>query len=136
MEIHRLPGRTIVSSGSTFERDIGYARAVVVGDRVLVAGTTGFDYATMTIAPDVESQVRQCLANLEAALAAAGSSLADAVRVRYMLPDATDFPATWPFLREAFGRTRPAATMIEARLADPRMRIEIELEAVIGSGRG
>jgi enamine deaminase RidA (YjgF/YER057c/UK114 family) len=136
MQTHRLAGRTIVSSGSTFERDVGYARAVVVGDRVLVAGTTGFDYATMTIASDVESQVRQCLANLEAALAAAGSTLSDAVRVRYILPDAAEFPATWPFLREAFGRTRPAATMIEARLADPRMRIEIELEAVIGSGRG
>lgn len=135
MQIQLLPGRTTVSSGSTFERDIGYSRAVVVGDRVLVAGTTGFDYATMTIAPDVESQVRQCLANLDAALRAAGSSLADAVRVRYILPDAADFPATWPFLREAFGRTRPAATMIVAKLHDPRMRIEIELEAVIGSGR-
>jgi enamine deaminase RidA (YjgF/YER057c/UK114 family) len=135
METQRLPGRTIVSSGSTFERDIGYSRAVVVGDRVIVAGTTGFDYSTMTIAPDVESQVRQCLANLEAALAAAGSSLRDAVRVRYILPDAADFPATWPALRDAFGRTRPAATMIVAKLHDPRMRIEIELEAVIGSGR-
>jgi len=135
MEVRRLPGRTIIDSGSTFEREVGYARAIVVGDRVLVAGTTGFDYATMTIAPDVESQVRQCLANLEAALAAAGSSLRDAVRVRYLLPDANDFPATWPFLRAAFGETRPPATMFEAKLADPRMRIEIELEAVIGSGR-
>ena len=126
--------RRLISSGSSFERDIGYSRAVVCGDRVLVSGTTGFDYATMTISDDVAVQARQCIANIEAALHEAGASLRDVVRVRYILPVAADFPATWPVLRAAFGEIRPAATMIEAGLADPRMRIEIEVEAIVGSG--
>lgn len=126
--------RRLISSGSSFERDIGYSRAVVCGDRVLVSGTTGFDYATMTISDDVAVQARQCIANIEAALHEAGASLRDVVRVRYILPVAADFPATWPVLRAAFGEIRPAATMIEAGLADPRMKIEIEVEAVAGSG--
>lgn len=126
--------RRLISSGSTFENEIGYSRAVVVGDQVFVSGTTGFDYATMTIAADVATQTRQCLQNIEAALAQAGATLRDVVRVRYILPDAADFPATWPALRAAFGDIRPAATMFEAGLADPRMRIEIEVDAVRGSG--
>lgn len=126
--------RRLISSGSTFEREIGYSRAVVVGDRVFVSGTTGFEYATMTIADDIVAQTEQCLRNIEAALAQAGSSMRDVVRVRYMLPNAADFPAIWPALRAAFGEIRPAATMIEAKLSDPRMRIEIEVDAVIGSG--
>ena len=126
--------RRLISSGSSFERDIGYSRAVVCGDRVLVSGTTGFDYATMAISEDVAAQARQCIANIEAALREAGASLRDVVRVRYILPDAADFPATWPVLRAAFGEIRPAATMFEAGLADPRMRIEIEVEAIVGSG--
>src|SRR4051812_21744122 len=104
--------RQLISSGSAFERDIGYSRAVVDGDWVFVAGTTGFDYATMTIADGVEAQTRQCLANLEQALTQAGATFADVVRVRYILPDAADFPSCWPALREAFGVSRPAATMI------------------------
>jgi enamine deaminase RidA (YjgF/YER057c/UK114 family) len=87
----------------------------------------------MTILPDIAAQTEQCLRNIAAALAQAGSSLRDVVRVRYILTSADDFPATWPALRAAFGETRPAATMIEARLADPRMRIEIEVDAIIGS---
>lgn len=126
--------RRLISSGSSFERDIGYSRAVVCGDRVLVSGTTGFDYSTMSISDDVAAQARQCIANIEAALREAGASLRDVVRVRYILPDAADFPATWPVLRAAFGEIRPAATMFEAGLADPRMRIEIEVEAIVGSG--
>lgn len=92
-----VPGmaRRLISSGSSFEREIGYSRAVVCGDCVFVAGTTGFDYSTMTISED--------------------------------------FPATWPALRAAFGDIRPAATMIEAGLADPRMKIEIEVDAVISA---
>ncbi len=127
--------RRCISSGSTFERDIGYSRAVVVGNQVFVSGTTGFDYATMTIAADVAAQTRQCLANIEAALRQAGGSLRDVVRVRYILPNAADFPATWPHLREAFGEVRPAATMFEAKLADPRMKIEIEVDAILGSAQ-
>lgn len=126
--------RRLIDSGSSFEREIGYSRAVVCGDRVFVSGTTGFDYATMTIADDVVAQAAQCLRNLEVALHDAGASLRDVVRVRYILPCAADFPATWPVLRAAFRDIRPAATMIEAGLADPRMRIEIEVDAVLGSG--
>ncbi len=121
--------RRLISSGSPFERDIGYSRAVVDGDWIFVSGTTGFDYASMTIATDVVAQAEQCLRNIEAALHEAGGALADAVRVRYILPDAADFPACWPVLRRYFGDVRPAATMISAGLADPRMRIEIEVTA-------
>lgn len=128
-----MPRRRI-SSGSSFEREIGYSRAVVVGDRVFVSGTTGFDDATMTIPEGVVAQTEQCLRNLEAALHEAGASFRDVVRVRYMLPDAGDFPATWPALQAAFGEVRPAATMIVCGLADPRMRIEIEVDAIVGSG--
>ena len=125
--------RRLISSGSSFEREIGYSRALVCGDRVFVSGTTGFDYASMTIADGVAAQAEQCLRNIEAALREAGSSMREVVRVRYILPDAADFPAAWPSLRAAFGEIRPAATMIQAGLADPRMRIEIEVDAIIGS---
>jgi enamine deaminase RidA (YjgF/YER057c/UK114 family) len=125
--------RRLISSGSSFERDIGYSRAVVVGNQVFVSGTTGFDYSTITISNDVAVQTAQCLRNIEAALREAGASMQDVVRVRYILPHAADFPATWPALRAAFGEIRPAATMIEAGLADPRMKIEIEVDAIIGS---
>jgi enamine deaminase RidA (YjgF/YER057c/UK114 family) len=124
--------RRLISSGSSFERDIGYSRAVVIGNQVFVSGTTGFDYSSMTISDDVAAQTAQSLRNIEAALREAGASMQDVVRVRYILPRATDFPATWPALRAAFGEIRPAATMIEAGLADPRMKIEIEVDAVIG----
>ena len=121
--------RRTISSGSAFERDIGYARAVVDGDWVFVSGTTGFDYATMTISADVVAQADQCLNNIGAALAEADCTFADVVRVRYILPDARDFEPCWPALRRAFGAARPAATMIAAGLADARMRIEIEVTA-------
>lgn len=124
--------RTLISSGSTFEADIGYSRAVVQGDWVFVSGTTGFDYTTMTIAPDIETQTDQCLRNIEAALQQAGASLADVVRVTYVLPDGSEFPKTWPVLKRYFGEVRPAAMMISAGLADPRMRIEIEVTALKG----
>ena len=121
--------RRLISSGSTFEEEIGYSRAVVDGDWVFVSGTTGFDYATMTIADDVVAQAEQCLKNIDAALRESGASMADVVRVTYVLPDAADFPACWPVLRRWFGEVRPAAMMISAGLADPRMRIEIEATA-------
>jgi enamine deaminase RidA (YjgF/YER057c/UK114 family) len=124
--------RTLISSGSSFEREIGYSRAVAQGDWVFVSGTTGFDYATMTIAPDIETQTEQCLRNIESALAQAGATLRDLVRVTYVLPDASEFPKTWPVLRRHLGEVRPAAMMISAGLADPRMRIEIEATALKG----
>jgi enamine deaminase RidA (YjgF/YER057c/UK114 family) len=122
--------RKLISSGSTFEAEIGYSRAVVQGDWIFVSGTTGFDYATMTIADDVAQQAEQCLKNIEAALVQAGSSLADVVRVNYILPQANDFQRCWPVLRKYFGESRPAATMISAGLVDPRIRIEIEVTAL------
>ena len=121
--------RIRISSGSTFEEQIGYSRAVVDGDWIFVSGTTGFDYATMTIADDVVAQAEQCLANIDAALGEAGATSADVVRVRYLLPDRTDFESCWPVLRGYFDNVRPAATMIECGLSDPRMRIEIEVTA-------
>jgi len=121
--------RKLISSGSSFERDIGYSRAVADGDWVFVSGTTGFDYATMTIADDVAAQAEQCLKNIAQALALADATPADVVRVTYILPDASEFERCWPVLRRWFGEVRPAATMIEARLLDPRMRIEIEVTA-------
>ena len=126
--------RRLISSGSTFEQEIGYSRAVVDGDWIFVSGTTGFDYAAMTIADDVVEQTEQCLKNIEAALAKAGATLRDVVRVTYVLPDASEFPRCWPTLRKYFGEVRPAAMMISAGLADPRMRIEIEVTARRGSG--
>jgi enamine deaminase RidA (YjgF/YER057c/UK114 family) len=121
-----------ISSGSPFERDMGYSRAVVDGEWVHVSGTTGFDYTTMTIADDVVQQTEQCFANIEEALAQAGASLADLVRIRYYLPNAEDFPATWPVLQRRLGDIRPAATMIRCGLFDARMRIEIEATARVG----
>jgi enamine deaminase RidA (YjgF/YER057c/UK114 family) len=121
--------RRLISSGSSFERDIGYSRAVVDGEWIFVSGTTGFNYAAMTIADDVVEQAEQCLKNIAAALAEAGATMADVVRVRYILPDAGDFASCWPVLRRWLGEVRPAATMISAGLADPRMKIEIEVTA-------
>jgi len=109
---------------------MSYSRAVVAGDWVFVSGTTGFDYTTMTIADDLVEQTEQCLRNIDAALRQAGSGLRDVVRVTYVLPDAADFERCWPVLRKHLGDVRPAATMISAGLADPRMKIEIEATAL------
>ena len=121
--------RQLISSGSQFEHDIGYSRAVVDGEWVFVSGTTGFDYATMTISDNLLDQTEQCLKNIQAALQQAGAELADIVRVTYLVPNAARFPECWPILRKYLGTIRPAATMISAGLADPRMQIEIEVTA-------
>ncbi len=123
--------RRLISSGSTFEGEIGYSRAVVQGNWVFVSGTTGFDYATMTIAEGIADQAEQALRNIAAALAEAGASLADVVRVTYVVPQPAEFEQCWPVLRRYFGDTRPAAMMISAGLLDPRMRIEIEVTAML-----
>lgn len=122
--------RQHISSGSIFEHDIGYSRAVVDGRWVFVSGTTGFDYAAMTIAEGLAEQTEQCFRNIEAALRQAGASLADIVRVTYILPNGAEFPDCWPVLRKYLGDVRPAATMISAALIDPRVRIEIEVTAL------
>jgi enamine deaminase RidA (YjgF/YER057c/UK114 family) len=121
--------RHLISSGSPFEREIGYSRAVVDGDWIFVSGTTGFDYATMTISDNVVLQTEQCLRNIDKALAEAGAQAADIVRVRYIFPRVEDFEPCWPVLRRYFGDIRPAATMIAAGLSDPRMKVEIEVTA-------
>jgi len=119
----------LISSGSSFETDIGYSRAVVDDDWIFVSGTTGFDYRHMSISDDPVEQTRQCLKNIEAALIEAGAGMADIVRVTYVLPTASEFPSCWPVLREVLGTIRPAAMMISAGLSDPRMKIEIEVTA-------
>ena len=121
--------RTLVSSGSSFETDVGYSRAVVDGEWIFVSGTTGFDYATMTIADDVVAQCEQSMRNIASVLSQAGASMGDIVRVRYILPRREDFEPRWPVLKEYLGDVRPAATMIQAGLFDPRMKIEIEVTA-------
>jgi enamine deaminase RidA (YjgF/YER057c/UK114 family) len=121
--------RRLIGSGSTFERDVGYSRAVVDGDWVFVSGTTGFDYATMQISDNVAAQAEQCFVNIGAALESAGCAFSDIVRVRYILPKADDFEPCWPVLRRYLGDVLPAATMIAAGLSDPRMKIEIEVTA-------
>ncbi|MBA0916428.1 MAG: RidA family protein [Nitrosomonadaceae bacterium] len=125
--------RRLISSGSTFEQEIGYSRAVVDGDWIFVSGTTGFDYSKMTISDDLLDQTDQCFRNIEMALNEAGSSLKDTVRVTYVLPVATDFEKCWPVLRRYLGDVKPAATMISAGLSDPRMLIEIQITARIRS---
>lgn len=121
--------RSRVSTGSPFEAQIGYSRAVVCDGWVFVAGTTGYDYASMTMPPRIEDQCANALATIARALAEAGASLDDVVRVRYILPDRADWPACWPLVSAAFARARPAATMIAAGLQEPEMRIEIEVTA-------
>jgi enamine deaminase RidA (YjgF/YER057c/UK114 family) len=122
--------RQLISSGSRFETEIGYSRAVRQDPWVFVSGTTGFDYATMTIPEGIEAQTAQCLKNIEAALQAAEASFADVVRVTYVVPKAEEFEKCWPLLRACFGESRPASMMISAALLDPRMLIEIEVTAL------
>ncbi|KUI68818.1 hypothetical protein VM1G_04239 [Cytospora mali] len=123
------PNRRLISSGSTFEAQIGYSRAVVDGDLVFVSGCTGYDYETGAISPSVVDQAEQCMRNIAAALSEAGAETKDVVRVRYILPRREDFPETWPVLQRWFGEVRPAATMIVAGLMKEEMRIEVEVTA-------
>ncbi len=118
-----------ISSGSEFEEKIGYSRAVVADGWVFVSGTTGYDYEKMELPESIEDQCKNTLANIEKALIEAGSSLDHVVRVTYVLPNADDFEACWPFLGEAFAKAKPAAMMITAGLIDPKMKIEIEVTA-------
>jgi enamine deaminase RidA (YjgF/YER057c/UK114 family) len=121
--------RKLISSGSRFEAEVGYSRAVADGDFVFVSGCTGYDYATMTISDDVVAQCEQTFRNIEAALAQANAKLSDVVRAQFILPNRADWPACWPIIRKHFGDVRPASTMIVAGLADERMKIEIEVTA-------
>lgn len=142
--------RKHISSGSAFEADIGYSRAVVDGDMIFVSGCTGYDYETSHISDDIEMQTQQCMLNIESALkqvpaptglddgdngnsdggGGGGAEMSDIVRVRYILPDRADFPKIAPILRAWLGEVKPAATMIQAGLMDERMKIEIEVTAI------
>jgi enamine deaminase RidA (YjgF/YER057c/UK114 family) len=122
--------RRLISSGSTFEKSIGYSRAVVDGDWVFVSGTTGYDYSDMTIEDDVVAQCEQALFNIGAALKQAGATFADVVRVHYLMTDAAEFEKCWPAMGKVFGDVRPAATMMAVGLADAKMKIEIEVTAL------
>ena len=124
-----MADRRLISSGSAFEKVAGYSRAVVDGDWIHVAGTTGFDYAANTIADDFAAQARQTFRNIEAALTQAGGGMADVVRVRYYLADASYWPLFYPIAGEVFGEIRPAATAVVAALIDPRIKVEIEATA-------
>ncbi|KAG7286984.1 hypothetical protein NEMBOFW57_006484 [Staphylotrichum longicolle] len=124
-----MAARKLISSGSAFEAQIGYSRAVVSGDMVFVSGCTGYDYKTGAISDDVAEQAEQCMKNIAAALAEAGAEMGDLVRVRYILPDRKDFEKTWPVLQKWLGNVRPAATMIQAGLMEEVMKIEIEVTA-------
>ncbi len=121
--------RRRISSGSSFEALASYSRAVVDGDWVFVSGTTGFDYGAGTIADDPVEQTEQCFRNIAAALAEAGSSLDETVRIRVYLADAADFERLAPVIGRHMAAAMPANTTVIASLVDPRMKVEIEITA-------
>lgn len=122
--------RKLISSESSFEKEVAYSRAVVLNDWIFVSGTTGYDYTNMTIAESIEEQTEQCIKNIEQALQDANASLKDIVRVNYIVPQAKEFPKCWEILRKYFGEIRPAATMISANLLNEKIKIEIEVTAI------
>ena len=122
--------RKLISSGSKFESQMSYSRAVVQDKWVFVSGTTGYNYSDMTISDDIVEQTEQCLKNITEALKAADATMADVVRVTYILTDASQFQACWPVLGKYFGEVRPAATMFAAGLSDDKMKIEIQVTAL------
>lgn len=124
--------RTLISSGSDFEKTMGYSRAVVQGDWCFVSGTTGYDYATMQMPASVADQARNCFATIAKALNEGGFEMADIIRVQYTITDASLVDAVVPALGEALGDIRPAATMVVADLIKPEMLIEIEVTAFKG----
>jgi enamine deaminase RidA (YjgF/YER057c/UK114 family) len=122
--------RQFINSGSSFESTVGYSRAVIQGNWIFMSGTTGFNYKDMSIADDLVTQTEQCFQNIITALEEAGASLKDIIKVTYIIPDASEFELCWPVMRKYLGDVKPVATMISAGLADPRMKIEIEVTAV------
>ncbi len=118
-----------ISTGSPFEAQIGYSRAVVADGWVFVAGTTGYDYASMVMPDSIVDQCRNALGTIAKALEEAGSGLDHVVRVNYIVPDVDEWPDCWPITSETFATARPAATMISAGLQNPEMKIEIEVTA-------
>ncbi len=124
--------RRLISSGSPFEQTMGYSRAVVQGNWCFVSGTTGYDYATMTMPDDIAAQARNCFGTIRGVLEGAGFAMGDIVRVQYTVTDAALVDAVIPALGEALGDIRPAATMVIAGLIRPEMKIEVEVTAFKG----
>lgn len=122
-------GCRLISSGSVFETQVGYSRAVIDGDWVFVSGCTGFDYQTMAISDDIGEQTHQAFRNVQSALTLAGAKLSDIVRIRYYLVNQADWPSTAPILGQYMAEIRPAATALICGLIDPRMKIEVEVTA-------
>ena len=122
--------RTKVSSNSTFEEEFAYSRVVADGRWIMVSGTTGYDYNTMSISADPAQQATQCFENIKSALSETGATLGDIVRVRYLVPDRSDVPAFAPVFREYLGEVRPAATLLITQLLNTDMKIEIEVTAL------
>jgi len=122
--------RRLISTGSPFEKTAGFSRAVIDGDFAFVAGTTGYDYATMTMPADVTSQTRNCFKTVEAALKDGGFALADIVRATYYIVDTADADAVLSVCGETLGEIRPAATLlVVAALLKPEMKVEVEVTA-------
>ena len=122
-----------ISSGSSFEKKLGYSRAVIDGDMIYVAGTTGYDYQKMEMPDDVAEQARNTFLTIEKALKEAGSSLKDVLRVRYYYTDPAYIDQSAHVLAEFLGEIRPAATMVLCQLIDPAMKIEIDVTARKGA---
>ena len=122
--------RKNIFSGSQFEDQINFCRAVVVGNTIYVSGTTGFDYSTMAISDSIIDQTEQCFKNIKNALKEADADLDDIVQILYILPDKSLFSQCWPILKKYLGNNKPAATFISAGLVDYRMKIEIQVVAV------
>jgi len=120
-----------ISTGSPFEANIGYSRAVIADGWVFVAGTTGYDYATMTMPPSVAEQCQNCIDTIARVLEEAGSGLEHVVRANYVVPNLEEWPDCWPVTSKAFGAAPPASMLISAGLAEPEMKIEIEVTARI-----
>ena len=122
--------RRLISTDSPFEKTAGYSRAVIDGDFAFVAGTTGYDYATMTMPPDVTSQARNCFKTIEETLKGAGFAMADIVRATYYVTDAKEADAVLAVCGEVLGDIRPAATiLVVVGLYKPEMKVEIEVTA-------
>jgi enamine deaminase RidA (YjgF/YER057c/UK114 family) len=122
--------RRLISTGSPFEKTAGYSRAVIDGDFAFVAGTTGYDYTTMTMPADVTSQARNCFKTIEETLQGAGFAMADMVRATYYVTDAKDADTVLAVCGEVLGDIRPAATiLVVVALYKPEMKVEIEVTA-------
>ena len=122
--------KKLISSGSTFEENVSFSRAVVVNNMVFVSGCTGYDYKTMQISDDIAVQCNQTFLNIIDALEKAGSSLKDVVRVQYVVPNPKEFELCWPVFKKYFGNILPACTAYCAPLISETIKIEIEVTAI------